>query len=473
MRHRCIVKDMALNFLMGLIVCVWLDSDARAQGGRIIQNPPCCSLSIADDVGFNLRPISVTNPPRFITCPKTNPPVAAWCTKSKDPFTKNMPPCGIYGASPALGDVRYDCTALTTLDFCDGKFAGVELKKGDGTWGFCAPDAGSEKDVSARAESPILGFGEGEFYRFSCQPDAAEHSDCSYVSDTKKTRYPYLAVKEGDVGVKSGECVTRPGLVCTAVMGHGKRWKDPMCRSMHGARNPPPWNSADLGQYRGPVQIGTAATHRDLYYSHTGMPAPVKVCMPKSAGGTGGGGTGGSTGGGNGGSPGRGGGGSCAVDKCGDGICQAVVCMACGCPKPESATSCPSDCGGTGGSTGGSGTGGGAGSGGSGRGGGNGGGEGRVCPQIACPPPGMDYQTCKCLPPSNGGSNGGGPSAGGGANGNNGTGGGGITSVIIPPPQGPLDRLSGRGQGFSGSGAPPAVSGGMPAGAGGFPAAGR
>ncbi len=32
------------------------------------------------------------------------------------------------------------------------------------------------------------------------------------------------------------------------------------------------------------------------------------------------------------------------VDRCGDGICQANVCMGSGCPCPESASSCPSDC---------------------------------------------------------------------------------------------------------------------------------
>ena len=432
MKHRCIVKSMASKFLMGLIVCVVLDTDVRAQGGGKVQNPPCCSLRIpeglVDDVGRSILPISVANPPRFITCPNTNPPVAAWCTKSKEPLPSYKPPCNIYGGSPAfgiVGDVRYDCIAMTTLGFCDGKFAGVELKKTDGTWGFCAPEASSETEASARAESPILGYAEGDFYRFSCQPNAAENSECDYVKDPAKTRYPYLAVKEGEPDAEKGECVTRPDFACTAVMGHGKRWKDPMCRSAHGARTPPAWNSADLGQYTGAVKIGTKEKHGKLFYSHTGMPARVKVCMPKSAGGTGGGGTGGSTGGGSGGSTGGGGGGSCGVDKCGDGICQAVVCMACGCPKPESATSCPSDCNGTGGSTGGGSSGGGGTTGGAGSGsaGGNGGGESKACPAIACPPPGMDSQTCKCLPPSNEGSNGGGPSAGSPGSGGNGSGG--------------------------------------------------
>lgn len=426
---------------MGLIVCVVLDTDVRAQGGGRVQNPPCCSLRIpeglVDDVGRSILPISVANPPRFITCPNMNPPVAAWCTKSKEPLPSYKTPCNIYGGSPAfgiVGDVRYDCIAMTTLGFCDGKFAGVELKKTDGTWGFCAPEASSETEASARAESPILGYAEGDFYRFSCQPNAAENSECDYVKDPAKTRYPYLAVKEGEPDAEKGECVTRPDFACTAVMGHGKRWKDPMCRSAHGARTPPAWNSADLGQYTGPVKIGTAAKHRNLFYSHTGMPARVKVCMPKSAGGTGGGGTGGSTGGGSGGSTGGGGGGSCGVDKCGDGICQAVVCMACGCPKPESATSCPSDCNGTGGSTGGGssgggGTTGGAGSGGSGSGGGNGGNGsdgsgGRVCTTITCPRGQQQNPlTCECEPSNNGGSNGGGPSAGSPGSGGNGSGG--------------------------------------------------
>ena len=31
-------------------------------------------------------------------------------------------------------------------------------------------------------------------------------------------------------------------------------------------------------------------------------------------------------------------------DLCGDGVCQEIVCMALGCPCPESATSCPKDC---------------------------------------------------------------------------------------------------------------------------------
>lgn len=31
-------------------------------------------------------------------------------------------------------------------------------------------------------------------------------------------------------------------------------------------------------------------------------------------------------------------------DKCGDGVCQEIVCMAVGCPCSESTTTCPSDC---------------------------------------------------------------------------------------------------------------------------------
>lgn len=31
-------------------------------------------------------------------------------------------------------------------------------------------------------------------------------------------------------------------------------------------------------------------------------------------------------------------------DLCGDGICQEIVCMALGCPCPESVESCPADC---------------------------------------------------------------------------------------------------------------------------------
>lgn len=32
------------------------------------------------------------------------------------------------------------------------------------------------------------------------------------------------------------------------------------------------------------------------------------------------------------------------VDKCGDGVCQEMVCMAIGCPCGESEKSCPTDC---------------------------------------------------------------------------------------------------------------------------------
>ena len=473
--------SMALKFLMGLIVCVWLDTDARAQGGGKVQNPPCCSLRIpeglVDDVGRSIPPISVVNPPRFITCPNTNPPVAAWCTKSKEPLSSYKTPCDIYGGSSTFGtfgDVLYDCTAMTTLDFCDGKFAGVELKKTDGTWGFCAPKAGSESQVSPRAESPILGYAEGHFYRFSCQPNAAENSECDYVKDPAKTRYPYLAVKEGEPDAKKGECVTRPDFACTAVMGHGRRWKDPLCRSAHGARTPPAWNSADLGQYTGPVTIGTATKHRKLFYSHTGMPARVKVCMPKSAGGTGGGGGGGGNGGGN--------TIACTLGPCGgktNGVpngCPGVSVSTptgCGCSSDGKP---PCNGGGTGGGntggntgsggTGGGNTGGGPGSGGSGSGGGNGGNgsDGSrviVCPTITCPRGQQQNPlTCECELSNNGGSNGGGPSAGGGANGNNGTGGGapaggGITVVIIPPSDNPLERLSG-GRGNPASGGAPA-----------------
>jgi hypothetical protein len=31
-------------------------------------------------------------------------------------------------------------------------------------------------------------------------------------------------------------------------------------------------------------------------------------------------------------------------DKCGDGVCQEIVCMGQGCPCPESKVSCPKDC---------------------------------------------------------------------------------------------------------------------------------
>ncbi len=35
---------------------------------------------------------------------------------------------------------------------------------------------------------------------------------------------------------------------------------------------------------------------------------------------------------------------SICVDKCGDGICQEIVCMAEGCPCAETHQSCPTDC---------------------------------------------------------------------------------------------------------------------------------
>jgi len=35
---------------------------------------------------------------------------------------------------------------------------------------------------------------------------------------------------------------------------------------------------------------------------------------------------------------------SACKDLCGDGTCQEIVCMAVGCPCPESAASCPVDC---------------------------------------------------------------------------------------------------------------------------------
>jgi hypothetical protein len=31
-------------------------------------------------------------------------------------------------------------------------------------------------------------------------------------------------------------------------------------------------------------------------------------------------------------------------DLCGDGICQEIVCLAAGCPCPETPTACPEDC---------------------------------------------------------------------------------------------------------------------------------
>ncbi len=39
-------------------------------------------------------------------------------------------------------------------------------------------------------------------------------------------------------------------------------------------------------------------------------------------------------------------GGKLCKDNCGDGSCQEIVCMALGCPCPETADSCPSDCSG-------------------------------------------------------------------------------------------------------------------------------
>ncbi len=35
---------------------------------------------------------------------------------------------------------------------------------------------------------------------------------------------------------------------------------------------------------------------------------------------------------------------SACKNLCGDGICQEIVCMAIGCPCPESKTICPADC---------------------------------------------------------------------------------------------------------------------------------
>jgi hypothetical protein len=32
------------------------------------------------------------------------------------------------------------------------------------------------------------------------------------------------------------------------------------------------------------------------------------------------------------------------TDRCGDGVCQEIVCMAIGCPCAESVSTCPSDC---------------------------------------------------------------------------------------------------------------------------------
>jgi hypothetical protein len=39
-------------------------------------------------------------------------------------------------------------------------------------------------------------------------------------------------------------------------------------------------------------------------------------------------------------------GGATCVNKCGDGTCQEIVCFGLGCPCPETAASCPQDCGG-------------------------------------------------------------------------------------------------------------------------------
>ncbi len=36
--------------------------------------------------------------------------------------------------------------------------------------------------------------------------------------------------------------------------------------------------------------------------------------------------------------------GKACVDKCGDGVCQEVVCLGGSCPCAESASSCPKDC---------------------------------------------------------------------------------------------------------------------------------
>ena len=36
--------------------------------------------------------------------------------------------------------------------------------------------------------------------------------------------------------------------------------------------------------------------------------------------------------------------GQACEDKCGDGICQEIVCMAIGCPCPETPENCPQDC---------------------------------------------------------------------------------------------------------------------------------
>jgi hypothetical protein len=37
--------------------------------------------------------------------------------------------------------------------------------------------------------------------------------------------------------------------------------------------------------------------------------------------------------------------GAICVDRCGDGVCQEIVCMAEGCPCAETVGSCPQDCG--------------------------------------------------------------------------------------------------------------------------------
>lgn len=463
------LKRAALCSLFVGIVVAFGATNAHAQK---------CSVKLPEGLPDGAIPPIGTGVGYIIQHPDGDGKTLVSCKKTSARLVPpNTPQCNHWGSPIDQRNAElYLCDKLSPIDFCEAKRFGVEVQTGDAsrersrtsplpsfTYGFCAPIASAEASVKKRPESPIVGYNEGQFMQFSCQPGAAEGSACTY---TTSGRYPYLAHRPGASDLKNGKCRAIPDGPCTMVYGHGQRWADPTCRKSHGAKPPPAWNADDLGNYLGKVEFSSQATFGPNYYSHPGMGSAVKLCWPDepsaggggsgstgggsgstgggsgsgSSGGTGGGtgaasgecprsctlecrnfkgffknsqtgeckemsgcsscqvlaglcgsscscaweqvtscpsggaggggnsggGTGGSTGGsGSGGSTG-GSGRTCGVDKCGDGICQAVVCMGCGCPIPETAASCAKDCGGAGsGGTGGS-TGSGSGSNGSG-----------------------------------------------------------------------------------------------------------
>jgi hypothetical protein len=260
-----------------------------------------CAIDLPTGLPIVVPSIGQVEPskqPYFIVYPGTE--ILMTCTKQSATSASTTNPCKYYGPQ-LVGDgrsplrERYVCEATRLRQFCDGKYAGAIVQTNDSTpvlephmkpfrYGACVSEITEMYRFLQTADPQVLGEGHGVFYEFSCQPHQAEGADCQY-SDATSNPYPYLAHRPTEAELKRGKCrsyfsgpcsTTNPGIAMPV-------WLYPTCRAARGLRgtDTASWAGSDLGQWTGPVTIGTRELHGPFWYYHPGMvPGPVKLCRP-------------------------------------------------------------------------------------------------------------------------------------------------------------------------------------------------